>query len=307
MESSFGRVINSVRVVLESNWDTEQLFKENEPNSFVTKFFSPLKFDGQWEVAIMEISYPLFIQNIANKLDMVVGECDGQDPIEKGKVDTTKFTKKYEISIDAGYYTSPTELGEKLCKLILQAKRDNSETPVEQKLFFEHDYRKQRSRFYSKGPGAIIMSESASFFIHLGFSYFAMESNVTKEIFNAQTGRRETKEKIYFVRPIGKDTLVTSIGPPGLDIYHMMKIYIDCIEDTIVGNMLTHEIATVTLSPAKSGQFEYVFSNPNFVPLSKNVIESIKMECRDNEGKPFPLNGGHVHASFLFRRCQLAI
>ena len=74
MESSFGRVINSVRVVLESNWDTQQLFNENDPNSFVTKFLSPLKFDGQWEVAIMEISYPLCLQNIANKLDMVVGQ-----------------------------------------------------------------------------------------------------------------------------------------------------------------------------------------------------------------------------------------
>ena len=87
----------------------------------------------------------------------------------------------------------------------------------------------------------------------------------------------------------------------------MMKIYIDCIEDTIVCNMLTHEIATVTLSPAKTGQFEYVFSNPNFVPLSKNVIESIKMESCDSYGKPFRLNDGHLHANFLFRRWQLTI
>ena len=100
---------------------------------------------------------------------------------------------------------------------------------------------------------------------------------------------------------------MTAVAAPGLDIYDMMKIYIDCIEDTIVGNRLTHEIATVTVSPGKTGQFEYVFSNPNFVPLSKNVIESVKMECRDNQGKLFPLNGGHVHASFLFRRCQLTI
>ena len=287
MESSFGRVINSVRVVLESNWDTQQLFKENEPNSFVTKFFSPLKFDGQWEVAIVEISYPLYIQNIPNKLDMLVGECGDVDPAVNGKVDTEKFAKKYEIAFDAGYYTSPTELGEKLCKLILQAKRDNNETPVEQKLFFEHDYRKQRSRFYSKGPGTFIMSESPDFFTHLGLLNFTMESTDMKEVYSMETKSRVKKPKTYFIRSIGKDAKVTAGGPPGIDFYHMMKIYIDCIEDTIVGNMLTHEIATVTLSPAKTGQFEYVFSNPNFVPLSKNVIESIKMVCRDNHGKPF--------------------
>ena len=134
-----------------------------------------------------------------------------------------------------------------------------------------------------------------------------MESTDMEEIIHMGSKRPVKKLKTYFIRPIGKDAKVTAGGPPGLDFYHMMKIYIDCIEDTIVGNMLTHEIATVTLSPAKTGQFEYVFSNPNFVPLSKNVIESIKMECRDNQGKPFPLNGDHVHASFLFRRGQLAI
>ena len=222
-------------------------------------------------------------------------------------MDKSKFAKLYEITIDAGYYTSPTELGEKLCKLILETKRDNNETPVKQKLFFEHDYRKQRSRFYSKGLGIHIMSESPNFFILLGISYFAMDSIDMKEIFNMRTGTREKKPKTYFIKPIEKDTKVTAVGPPGLDFYDMMKIYIDCIEDTIVGNRLTHEIATVTVSPGKTGQFEYVFSNPNFVPLSKNVIESVKMECRDNQGKLFPLNGGHVHASFLFRRCQLAI
>jgi len=307
MEFSFGRVINSVRVVLESNWDTGRLFKENEPNSFITKFFSPLKFDGQWEVAIMEISYPLYIQNIPNKLDMVVGEWGDAGPDIGQILDTKKFAKKYEVSIDAGYYASPGELGETLCKLLLQAKRDKNENPVEQKLFFEHDYRKQRSRFYSKGPGTYIMSEIPDFFKHLGFMTLFVRSTDVKETVNEATGKRDIKEKTYHVEEIGKNAQDTAILPPSLEVYHMMKIYIDCIEDTIVGNMLTHEIATVTVSPGKTGQFEYVFSNPNFVPLSKNVIETVKMECRDTYGKLFPLNGGHVHASFLFRRCQLAI
>ena len=60
MDRAFGRVVNSKLVILESNWDVQQIYKENEPNSFVTKFFDPLVFDGSWEVAISEISYPLY-------------------------------------------------------------------------------------------------------------------------------------------------------------------------------------------------------------------------------------------------------
>ena len=149
---------------------------------------------------------------------MVVGECGDVDPVDKGKVDTAKFAKKYEISIDAGYYASPTELGEKLCNLILQTKRDNNENPVEQKLFFEHDYRKQRSRFYSKGPGTFIMSESPDFFTHLGLVNFTMESTEMKEKLNMETRKRETRAATYFIRSIGKDAKVTAGSPADIDL-----------------------------------------------------------------------------------------
>ena len=87
----------------------------------------------------------------------------------------------------------------------------------------------------------------------------------------------------------------------------MLKIYLDCIEDTIVGNTLTQELATVTIPDGQEGQIYASFGNLNYVPLNKTKIETIKMECRDTEGQLFPLYGGHVHASFHFRRCQLTL
>ena len=50
--SVYGRFVNSKLLVLESNWDTQNIYPANEPNSFVTKFFSPLEFDGAWEIAL---------------------------------------------------------------------------------------------------------------------------------------------------------------------------------------------------------------------------------------------------------------
>ena len=51
MERAFGRVLNSKLVILESNWDVQEIYKENEPNSFVTKFFDPLmlRVRGKWQ------------------------------------------------------------------------------------------------------------------------------------------------------------------------------------------------------------------------------------------------------------------
>ena len=73
MDRAFGRFVNSKLVIVDSNWDVQQIFKENESNSFVTKFFDPIVFDGSWEVAISEISYPLYLQNYS-KTDLIVLE-----------------------------------------------------------------------------------------------------------------------------------------------------------------------------------------------------------------------------------------
>jgi len=82
MESSFGRVVNSKLVVLISNWYKELLYKENMPNNFTTKFFAPLEFIGQWEVAISEMSYPLYLQNVDVKIDITVAEWPDEDEVK---------------------------------------------------------------------------------------------------------------------------------------------------------------------------------------------------------------------------------
>ena len=95
--------MNSKLVILESNWDVQQIFKDNEPNSFVTKFFDPLVFDDSWEVAISEIIYPLYLQNYS-KTDLIVMESPKteniiSDPIAALK---SKAMADYHVSFAAG-------------------------------------------------------------------------------------------------------------------------------------------------------------------------------------------------------------
>ena len=115
------------------------------------------------------------------------------------------------------------------------------------------------------------------------------------------------KPKNHFVGCVSSKRQMHGTSLPGIDLYQIMKVYIDCIEETIVANSLTQEIATVTVPNKEEGQIHVVFGNLNYVPLNKQKIETIKMECRDLYGKLFPLNGGHVEARFHFRRCQLTL
>ena len=301
MDRVIGRVVNSKLVILERNRDVQEIYKENVPNSFVTKFFDPLVFDGPWEVAISEISYPLYLQNYS-KTDLVVMEWKKLGDVRLDPIAARKSIEmtEYDVSIPAGYYSSPQKLGDRFISEFLAAKRVRKLRETTQDLFFEYNFKTARSTFVVKDHNYAITSdgpESSPFFPALGFT--ASQTKALQPV----PWRKDVKEHIL----LQNDSSKTAPSPPKLTTYHMMKIYLDCIEDTIVGNTLTHELATVTIPDGQEGQIFASFGNLNYVPLNKTKLETIKMECRDTEGQLFPLYGRHVHASFHFRRCQLTL
>ena len=115
MDRVIVRVENSKLVILESNWDVQEIYKENEPNSFVTKFFDPLVLNGSWEVAISEISYPLYLQNYS-KTDLIVMEWPKTVDLLKDPSAAFKSVDlaEYDVSLPSGYYSSAQKLGDRL-------------------------------------------------------------------------------------------------------------------------------------------------------------------------------------------------
>ena len=111
----------------------------------------------------------------------------------------------------------------------------------------------------------------SSFFPAIGFTEFHTRAGQTAP----------PRSDVKYLLLLEHNTSRTAPSPPKLTTYHMMKIYLDCIEDTIVGNTLTHELATVTIPDGQEGQIYASFGSLNYVPLNKTKIETIKMECRD--------------------------
>ena len=122
--SVHGRFVNSKLLVLESNWDTQNIYPANEPNSFVTKFFSPLEFDGAWEIALAEISYPVYIKNF-DKEDLVIYEWPASETVEPDyqKAFESKNENRYFVTIPTGYYTTAQALGDKLRRELMDTKK----------------------------------------------------------------------------------------------------------------------------------------------------------------------------------------
>ena len=213
--------------------------------------------------------------------------------------------------VPEGYYESPEELSDLVAKgvnlgakkydhkpiLFTAGARDEFELDInmddekmltQPELIFDFNHNMQQMSVKVEMMPFIIFSDSNKLFELLGVP------SVEKT--------RETKNQYELYLAAGETKKAPREMKPSLKTYQSMKVYIDCIEQTVVANLLTHEIGTVTLPSGTRGQTLFVFPNLNYVPLNKNHIETIKMECFDQYGDPFPIHGGHVHATFLFRR-----
>ena len=306
--ATFAKEVNSKLVILESNWGTQKIFENNKPNSFVTKFFEPLDFTGAWEVAIASISFPFYVRNVDENIR--VFHCYGTPKEINGKIMQKNIQCK-SFYVPAGYYNSPQELGDivaaginlvtKKTKLlpvlaegalpseenVTDLSADDERSLINPEIFFEFDHNLQKMS---------VACEVMAFFFYVW--------NKSK-LFDLLGLDYDGEEPFQFVVQPGKVEVSKTSKHPALKTYQMMKVYVDCIEETVVANLLTQEIGTVSIPSGTSGQTLFIFPNLNYVPLNKNHLESIKMECFDQYGDPFPIHGGHVHATFLFRRSPL--
>ena len=99
--------MESFTIVLVSNASGE-LFPDNTLSSFTTFLPEQLNLEGQWEVAISEISYPSMYQNIT----------EGKFKFFDEKL--SKSTSTYNL--EPGLYTSITDIVEAMNRLIQEGK-----------------------------------------------------------------------------------------------------------------------------------------------------------------------------------------
>ena len=122
--------MESFTIELVSN-ASEQLFPDNALSSFTNFLPEQLNIDGQWEVAISEISYPSMYQNVTER------------KLEKFFFDK-KFSKSLEFYyLEPGLYSSITDIFEAM-NILIQERHNHSENCI--KLKFSR--RRQKVEIY---------------------------------------------------------------------------------------------------------------------------------------------------------------
>ena len=245
-------------VVLPSG-SSEKFFPENKTSDYVTKLPKPLYLRGNYLCGVSEITIPLSYNNIKHH-DMYVTPVT----LEHGHNNTytvTAYGIKYEVA--GGRYAKDHILNvirSAFSKYTLTMKFSNATQKIT----------------LTVGKNHLVMSETL--FHVLGGEF---DPPVTNRLFLKATTYRAL-HKFDFTC--------------GIDRFY---IYLDIIEPRILGDVVTPLLTTIEVPIVESNlHFGQVLnkriSNVRYLPISKSVVDHLRIQVRDGYGKPVQFEGGKV-------------
>ena len=244
--------MQSITVELVSN-ASAQLFPYNTLSSFTNFLPEQLNLEGQWEVAISELSFPSMYQNVTAGKFMFFDQ---------------KLSKSSEFYyLEPGLYPSITDIVGAMNTLI-QERHNHSENCVTVKV----SRRTQKVEIYLANEG----SGLAFFSTNLGHFF---GSNVGNEFGVMSRGKGPHKPKFAY----------DIVRIHSLMIYTDLIEY-NIVGDTKAPLMRCFFLKLKSGDIITTGQFMnyQTFSNLQFRPLLKNSFHSIHIDLRDTSGEKIP-------------------
>ena len=247
-----------------------ELFPDNTLSSFKNLLPEQVNLEGQWEVAISEISYPSMYQNIT----------EGYFKFFNEKL--SKSTSTYNL--EPGLYTSITDIVEAM-NTPIQERNKHNETCITVKV-------SRRSQKF-----AIMLANDSS-----GLAFCSTElghifgNNVGNEFGVLMKGKRPHEPQFSYdifrihslmiYSDLVEYSIVGDTKAPLLRCFHF-------ISKLKGGDIIT------------TGQYKnyHTFSNLQFRPLLKNSFHSIHIDLRDTSGEKIPfVSVGITRFVLMFRK-----
>ena len=249
-----------------------QLFPDNTLSSFTNFLPEQLNLDGQWEVAISEISYPSMYQNVTGGKFLLLHK---------------KLSKSSEFNyVKPSLYPSITNIVEAM-KVLIQERHNHNENCLKVKV--SRRTQKVEINLANEGSGL------ACFTTDLGHIF---GSNVGNEFGVMLRGKGPQKPEFAYdivcVHSLMIYTELIEYNIVGDTKAPMLRCFL------FISRLKSEDIIT-------TGQYmnPQTFSNLQFRPLFKNSFHSIHIDLRDTSGEKIPfVSVGITHLVLMFRKAS---
>ena len=295
--------MNNFIVNLRSN-DSIDKFPDNVVSDFCVKMSNPIELKGQWQVGLSEIHYTNSIQGmdleLYYSLEIEYRNVD-HSPISNIINDTTEFNtikSLYNRALNNNY------ISEIVVKInrdsnFIDVTRDESNNIIRitlksnEAIFNYLEKRKTRNRkknTESENENAL-MNPSQQKYIRIKTLSL---SNHLRFVLGMEFMEYENVAVIK-----GLKTPYYPSHPTSLFIHS------DIIEHQYVGSDMLQLLRSVAMDRSaknKNNRLQVIFSNPYFMNVNRNYIESIRIQILDEFMERIKFESGNVNVTLIFRK-----
>ena len=283
-------------------------YSDNTIATFKTLLPERKDLEGDWQVGLVEVAYPVSWHNVEHgqwfQVCAYSGPAGRQVDVGEGK-----------IYISEGRYQTPKDLIDQM-KLVwgqhwwlvrkqLQDKKNPTLGPNEQKTVV---------------PAGTVMNhiervtsvredeEQVPSMTNLSFRVeFNEKTNKVKFFVDSKAYYMKFSKKLKQILDVGdrNDAELSYSSESEVDVNrarHTMFVYCDLVEDSIVGDVRAPLLRT-TLASGKYGEdVREVFNKPMYIPLRTNHFDTIQIAIKTETGEDMPFNYGISYVILHFRR-----
>ena len=298
-------------VVLPSN-GSGTYFPANTTSCYTNHIKEALVLDGAWEVALVEIEYPIswtvLKQDIIVSLVYRIDTSEGARPLwndDHAEVDLVYGQRLYHgimddlravhAKIPAGYYRSAWQIAN------MMRDRFVSEEPkyLGPHLQVERAEESGMIKFKSKSRDmeVVIYKGHDEIAQLLGFA----SQNGTKTLKKYPVDRPGLK------RDGQKKELACSQDIPRILHTNSIQVHTEIVEEEQVGDARLQILKIVQVKGESGKTSNKCFRHPHYKPVSKHYINSISIELKDDSGQRLNFTSGKVICILHFRKCGSAV
>ena len=295
--------MNNFIVNLRSN-DSIDKFPDNVVSDFCVKMSNPIELKGQWQVGLSEIHYTNSIKKMELELfyslEIEYRNVD-HSPISNIINDTIEFNtikSLYNRALNNNY------ISEILAKInrdsnFLEAKRDESNNDIititlksNEAIFKYLEKKKTRNQKNTESVNEnVLMDPSQQKYIRIKTLSL---SNHLRFVLGMEFMEYENVTNIK-----GLKTPYYPSHPTSLFIHS------DIIEHQYVGSDMLQLLRSVAMDRSaknKNNRLQVIFSNPYFMNVNRNYIESIRIQILDEFMERIKFESGNVNVTLIFRK-----
>lgn len=259
-------------VTLPSN-SSMDIYPDNAISHYTTRLRQPLNLNNNWEVAIVEASVPTRWKNWLVHIDDRHYMRLGVGTIDK---DTGKMIKRYfRANVKSGMYDSATglenalnEAWNKIRTSVGTNKRFRHATPREEKVFVYNPV----NNFLNN---VITSSTEHGLSVSKDLGRILGIIDTGKEWLSVPTKLENTKQ----------------LQNKTIKVSHLY-VYTDIIEYTIVGDTVTPLLRIIPMQSyigtSTIDHYTHIFNKPHYIPVSRQHIETIHIDIRNDAGINIP-------------------